>query len=211
MILNAKNLPGPENSVKSLEGLVCCNVNCKEPKGCPICNQKWKYPASSLLFHNLLGNFVFKNHSVKKKKKNHRVCMQLYLFLIVFELWPWTLNPEDDYVKRWLMCPGALEFIRPKQPCTLYNMVRVRTSFPAHCSEVSSDWEWPLTMTQELRVGWSKNIFFQRDYIYVRSSYKTRRNLIGSSGTFYISLVIAHLPWWYSKCHGRITWCPSLT
>ena len=173
-------------------------MNYKEPKGCPNCNQKWKYPASSLLFHNLLGNFVF---------KNHRVCMQLYLFLIVFELWP-CRNPEDDYVKMWLMCPGALEFIRPKQPGTLYRMVRVRSSFPAHCSEVSSDWRWLLTMTQELRVGWSKNIFFQRDY--VRSSYKTQRNLIGSSGTFYISLVIAHLPWWYSKCHGRITWCPSL-
>lgn len=155
MILNANDLPRPENSVKSLEGLVCCNVNYKEPKGCPNCNQKWKYPASCLLFHDLLGNFVF---------KNHRVCMQLYLFLIVFELWP-CRNPEDDYVKRWLVCPGALEFNVPKQPCTFYNMVRVRSSFSAHCSEVSSDWRWPLTMTQELKVGWSKNIFFQRDYI----------------------------------------------
>ena len=187
--------------MKSLEGLVCCNTNYKEPKECPNCNQKWKYPASSLLFHDLLGNFVF---------KNHRVCMQLYLFLIVFELWP-CRNSEDDHVKRWLVCPGALEFIRPKQPGTYiqHGQSQVKLS----CSLLRGFLWLKMTSDYDPRTeSWLIQEYFLPERLYyVRSSYKTQRNLIGSSGTFYISLVIAHLPWWYSKCHGKITWCPSLT
>lgn len=156
MISNVNDLPRPENAVKSLEGLVRCDVNYKEPKGWPICNQKWKYPAGSLVFHSVLGNVLF---------KNQRVYTQSYLFLIVLELSP-RRNPEEDYVKGRLMCPEDLEFIRPKWPCTLYNVPSVRVKLS--CSLLRGFLWMKMTpeYDRELRELVDPRIFSSRETIF---------------------------------------------
>lgn len=64
--------------------------------------------------------------------------------------------------------------------------------------------EMALNMTHDLRAGWSRNIFFQRE-CNVRSGYETQRSVVGCTGTCHIFLAIAHLAWWCLQCQCKGT------